>query len=608
MIILGLNAFFHDSAATIIKDSVIIAAAQEECFTRTKHDNNFPTKAINFYLKQTGITHDEINAIVFYEKPLLKFERILETYLAFAPRGFSSFLKAMPLWLKQKLFTTKEIDKHFGGKYEKPIYYVKHRESHAASAFFPSPFEKAAVICLDGVGEWATTTWGIGDGNKLALKQEISFPHSLGLLYNAFTYYTGFRVNSGEYKLMGLASYGEPKYVDLIFNHLVDLKDDGSFWVDMSYFNYCQGLTMTGAKFHKLFDGEPRKSETEILQRDMDLASSIQFATEKIIQHIANHVHAVTRLENLCLAGGCALNCVSNGKLLKNGPFKNIWIQPAAGDAGGSLGAALFGYYQILKNKRELTNPDAQFGSYLGNEYTQEQVNTYLDSVSAEYHVYKEGELCVKVANLMNEGKIVGHFNGRSEFGPRALGNRSILGDPRNTEMQKIMNLKIKFRESFRPFAPSCLAENIHDYFEMPPEQDSPYMLLVAPVKEDRRKAMTAQEQELFGIEKLNISRSDLPSITHVDYSARVQSVTKNTNPRYYKLIKEFEKLTGCATVVNTSFNIRGEPIVESPADAYKCFMYTDMDVLVLNNAICLKIDQPTLAGVEEYKKQFKLD
>ena len=608
MILLGLNAFFHDSAAAIVIDGVIVAAAQEERFTRIKHDYNFPTKAIEFCLKEAKVTPEMVDAVVFYEKPLLKFERILETYLAFAPKGFSSFLKAMPLWLKQKLFTTKEIDKNFKGQYSNPIYYIKHHEAHAASAFFPSPFEKSAIICIDGVGEWSTTTWGIGENNRIDLKQEIAFPHSVGLLYSAFTYYTGFRVNSGEYKLMGLAPYGEPKYVDLIFDNIVDLKADGSFWLDMSYFNYCQGLTMTSAKFHKLFGGEPRKSETKISKREMDIAASIQVATEKIIQHIADHVYAQTGLENLCLAGGCALNCVSNGKLLQNGPFKNIWIQPAAGDAGGALGAALFGYYQISGNKREVKLPDSQSGSYLGSEYSQAEVNSYLDSNNSAYKVYEEEELQKKIAELLAEGKVVGHFNGRCEFGPRALGNRSILGDPRNTQMQRTMNLKIKFRESFRPFAPSCLAEKTSDYFELPAEKDSPYMLLVAPVKKSRCKQMTEQEESLFGIDKLNIARSDLPSITHVDYSARVQSVTTDTNPRYYGLIREFEKLTGCATVVNTSFNIRGEPIVESPADAYKCFMFTDMDALVLNNTLCLKTEQAELSGAEEYKKQFKLD
>ena len=608
MILLGLNAFFHDSAAAIVIDGVIVAAAQEERFTRIKHDYNFPAKAIEFCLKEANVTPEMIDAVVFYEKPLLKFERILETYLAFAPKGFSSFLKAMPLWLKQKLFTTKEIDKNFKGQYSNPIYYIKHHEAHAASAFFPSPFEKAAIICIDGVGEWSTTTWGIGENNRIDLKQEIAFPHSVGLLYSAFTYYTGFRVNSGEYKLMGLAPYGEPKYVDLIFDNIVDFKADGSFWLDMSYFNYCQGLTMTSAKFHKLFGGEARKSETKISKREMDIAASIQVATEKIIQHIADHVYAQTGLENLCLAGGCALNCVSNGKLLQNGPFKNIWIQPAAGDAGGALGAALFGHYQISGNNREVKLPDSQSGSYLGSEYSQAEVNSYLDSNNSAYKVYEEEELQKKIAELLGEGKVVGHFNGRCEFGPRALGNRSILGDPRNTQMQRTMNLKIKFRESFRPFAPSCLAEKTSDYFELPADKDSPYMLLVAPVKKSRCKQMTEQEENLFGIDKLNIARSDLPSITHVDYSARVQSVTPETNPRYYGLIREFEKLTGCATVVNTSFNIRGEPIVESPADAYKCFMFTDMDALVLNNALCLKKEQAELAGAEEYKKQFKLD
>ena len=607
--ILGISAFYHDSAAALVTDGKIIAAAQEERFTRIKHDYNFPQNAVDYCLKEAGLSYADLDVVVFYDKPFLKFERLLETYLAYAPAGFSSFSKAMPLWLRQKLFTPREIDRGLNNEYDGPIYFTQHHESHAASAFFPSPFEEAAFICFDGVGEWASTTWGIGKGNEITIKKQIEFPHSLGLLYSAFTYYTGFKVNSGEYKVMGLAPYGEPKYADLILEHVMDLKEDGSFHLDQSYFNYCAGLTMTSKKFHDLFGGPPRKAESRVTQREMDLARSVQVVTEKVMMKIAEHVHAETGLKNLCLAGGCALNCVANGKILRDGPFENIWIQPAAGDAGGALGAALFAWHQILGNERSLIMPDSQYGSYLGPANSMDDITGYLDSVNAVYKVYDtEEELCEAVAGLLADEKIVGHCAGRMEFGPRALGARSILGDPRSTSMQRIMNVKIKFRESFRPFAPSCLEDVANDFFEIEQHQTSPYMLLVAPVKEERRKPMTEEEQKLFGIEKLNIIRSDVPSITHVDYSARMQTVNKETNPRYYNIINRFKDKTGYGVVVNTSFNIRGEPIVNTPENAYKCFMFTDMDALVLENCICLKPEQPEMPGAEEYKKQFKLD
>lgn len=607
--ILGISAFYHDSAAALVIDGDIIAAAQEERFTRIKHDYNFPQNAVDYCLKEGGLTYSELDAVVFYDKPFLKFERLLETYLAFAPAGFGSFIKAMPLWLKQKLFMPREIDRGLHNEYNGPIYFTQHHQSHAASSFFPCPYDEAAIICFDGVGEWATTTWGTGKGNSISIKKQIEFPHSLGLLYSAFTYYTGFKVNSGEYKVMGLAPYGEPKYVDLIYDYLIDLKEDGSFHLDQSYFNYCAGLTMTNEKFDKLFGGPARKPESRVTQREMDLARSVQVVTEEIMMRISKHVHKETGLKNLCLAGGCALNCVANGRILREGPFENIWIQPAAGDAGGALGAALFCWHQIMGNERTIKLPDAQYGSYLGPQNTVEEVKDYLDSVGAKYKCYdNENELCQAVAELLANEKIVGHAAGRMEFGPRALGSRSILGDPRSTKMQRIMNVKIKFRESFRPFAPSCLEDVASEFFELEEKQTSPYMLLVAPVREERRKPMTEEQKKLFGIEKLNIIRSDVPSITHVDYSARVQTVSSETNPRYYNIIQRFMDLTGYGVVVNTSFNIRGEPIVCTPENAYKCFMFTDMDALVLENCICLKEKQPEMPGAEAYKKQFKLD
>lgn len=605
--ILGISAFYHDSAAAIVVDGKIVAAAQEERFTRIKHDHEFPTHAIEYCLSEAGITADKLDAVVFYDKPILKFERLMETYLAYAPRGLRSFMMALPLWLSQKLFLPREIDKGLGKIYDGPIYFTTHHASHAASAFFPSPFEEAAIITFDGVGEWSTSTWGVGRGNKIDLMKEIRFPHSLGLLYSAFTYYTGFKVNSGEYKLMGLAPYGEPKYAQKIYDHLIDVKDDGSFWLDQDYFNYSAGLTMTSPKFHELFGEPPRDSEAKLTQFHMDIAASIQVVTEDVMMRIVNHVHKVTGLDNLCMAGGVALNCVANGIIQREGPFKNIWLQPAAGDAGGSLGGALFAWYQLFDNPRKPETPDSQFGSYLGPKYSNNEIKDYLESANAVADRYdSEDELCREIAKLLDAGKVVGLFQGRMEFGPRALGGRSIIGDPRNTDMQSKMNVKIKFRESFRPFAPSCLTERAGDYFDL--DATSPYMLLVAPVKAELRKKLTPEEEALFGIEKLNVPRSSLPAITHVDYSARIQTVDAGTNSRYYKIIKAFEDLTGCGAVVNTSFNIRGEPIVCRPEEAYRCFMFTDMDALVLEDFICLKEEQPEMPGAEEYKKEFKLD
>jgi carbamoyltransferase len=605
--VLGISAFYHDSAAAIISDGEIIAAAQEERFTRIKHDAEFPKSAVEYCLKTAGITAKQLDAVVFYEKPLLKLERLLETYLAYAPHGLRQFMKAVPVWCNQKLFIPREIDSGLGGEYTGPILFSQHHEAHAASAFFPSPFEEAAVLTVDGVGEWATTTWGVGKGSKLELKKEIRFPHSLGLLYSAFTYYTGFKVNSGEYKVMGLAPYGEPKYAKLITDHLIHVQEDGSFWMDQSYFDYAAGLVMTNGKFADLFGGPARESESNLGQREMDLAASVQKVTEDIMLRMTRHIHKETGLENLCLAGGVALNCVANGKVLKDGHFKNIWIQPASGDAGGALGAALIGWHHVANKPRKPRYPDSQSGSYLGSDLPPEEVKAALDKLGAVYeYLPDEDALCARVAGLLAEGNVVGHVYGRMEYGPRALGHRSILGDPRNTQMQAQMNLKVKFRESFRPFAPSVLRDRVSEYFDL--DSDSPYMLIVAPVKEDIRKPITENEQQLFGIEKLNCIRSELPSITHVDYSARVQTVTPEQSPRYHRLISAFEKLTGCPVLVNTSFNIRGEPIVHDTNDAYRCFMFTDMEALVVGNCLCLKKQQPPMSGVEEYKAQFKLD
>jgi len=605
--ILGISAFYHDSAAALVVDGEIIAAAQEERFTRVKHDFAFPKHAIDYCLAEAALEPEQLDAVVFYDKPFLKFERLMETYLAYAPTGLRSFMMALPLWLNQKLFLPREIDRGLDDRYEGPIYFTTHHASHAASAFFPSPFDEAAIITFDGVGEWSTSTWGVGRGNTIDLVKEIRFPHSIGLLYSAFTYYTGFKVNSGEYKLMGLAPYGEPRFEGLIRDHIIDIKDDGSFWLDQSYFNYSAGLTMTGAKFHRLFGEEPRGTESELTQFHMDIAASIQKVTEDVMMRIVRHVHKETGLTSLCMAGGVALNCVANGLIQREGPFEDIWLQPAAGDAGGSLGGALFAWHQLMGNGRTPQLPDSQRGSYIGPSFSNDDIGKYLRSVDAVGTRYDdEAQLCAEIARLLDQGKVVGLFQGRMEFGPRALGGRSIIGDPRNPEMQSKMNLKIKFRESFRPFAPSVLAERASDYFEL--DTESPYMLLVAPVREEHRQMLSNEEQRLFGIDKLNVPRSSLPAITHVDYSARIQTVDSSRSPRYYKILKAFEDLTGCGAVVNTSFNIRGEPIVCRPEEAYRCFMFTDMDALVLEDHICLKQDQPQMAGAEAYKKQFKLD
>ncbi len=605
MYILGISAFYHDSAACLIKDGEIVAAAQEERFTRKKHDHNFPSNSIMYCVESAGLQAKDLDLVAFYDKPFLKFERLLETYLAYAPVGFTSFIKAMPLWIKEKLWMKEFIKDKLG--YQGKIIFPEHHESHAASAFFPSPFNDAAILTMDGVGEWTTLSYGKGSGNNIELLADIKFPHSLGLLYSAFTYYTGFKVNSGEYKVMGLAPYGEPKYVDLIFKELVDLKEDGSFRMNMEYFNYCVGLTMTNNKFHKLFGGPPRKSESKLTQKEMDLARSVQDVTEEIVLRIGKHVYKETGLKNLCLAGGVALNCVANGKLLREGPFENLWIQPAAGDAGGALGAALVGWYMYNGKPRVADNKiDSQKGSYLGPEFKNNEILEFLNFKELPYKKLSDDKLVDVVADLMAEEKIVGWFNGRMEFGPRALGARSIIGDARSPKMQAQMNLKIKFRESFRPFAPSVLEDKVSDYFEL--DRESPYMLLVADVKKERRKVMSSDEEKLFGIDKLNILRSDIPAITHIDYSARVQTVNKNTNPLYYKLISRFNEKYGYAVIINTSFNVRGEPIVCTPEDAYRCFMRTDIDYLVLGNYLLSKIDQSPLKEDLDWKKEFELD
>jgi len=605
MYILGISAFYHDSATCIVKDGEIIAAAQEERFTRKKHDHNFPQKAIEYCLKEAGIKASQLDLVAFYDKPFLKFERLLETYLTYAPVGFKSFIKAIPLWIKEKLWMKEMIKDKLG--YEGKVIFPEHHESHAASAFYPSPFQKAAIITMDGVGEWTTTSFGVGDGNDIQLLADIKFPHSLGLLYSAFTYYTGFKVNSGEYKVMGLAPYGEPKYKKLIYDYLIDVKEDGSFRMNMEYFNYCQGLTMTNEKFHKLFGGPPRIPETKLTQKEMDLARSLQEVTEEIVLKIGNHVYKETGLKDVCLAGGVALNCVANGRLLREGPFENIWIQPAAGDAGGALGAALIGWYKYHNKPRTADGKtDQQKGSYLGPQYSDEEINSFIKSNNLVAKKYEENELIKIVADLIANEKVIGWFDGRMEFGPRALGARSIVGDARSPKMQATMNIKIKFREGFRPFAPSVLYEKVSEYFEI--DKESPYMLLVADVKKERRRKMTPEEEKLWGIEKLNVVRSDIPAITHVDYSARLQTVHKETNPRYYKLIEQFEKNTGCAVIINTSFNVRGEPIVCSPEDAYKCFMRTNIDYLVLGNYLLAKEDQIPIKEDIDWRKQFQLD
>ena len=607
--LLGISAYYHDSAAAILKDGVIIAAAQEERFTRIKQDSNFPIKAIEYCLKEAGIEPEQLDGVVYYEKPFIKFERILETAMAYAPFSMKSFINAMPVWLKTKLFIPSQIDKHFEKRLQCPIYFTTHHESHCASAFFPSPFEEAAILCLDGVGEWDTTTWGIGKGNKIEIKQKIEFPHSLGLLYSAFTGFLGFKVNSGEYKVMGLAPYGEPIYKDLILEKLIDVKEDGSFWLNQEYFGYCTTDYMFNEKFEKLFNRKPRKAESVLTQDDMDMAASIQAVTEEIILKLANYVHKQTGMKNLCLAGGVALNCVSNGNILKNGPFENIWTQPAAGDAGGALGAALAIHYMHLKNERNTNGNDFQFGSLLGPKYSDEEILKTLEKFEAKYTKYEtEEEVAQIVAKYISEGKSIGHFAGRMEYGPRALGNRSILADPRNREMQKNLNLAIKKRESFRPFAPSCLEEDVEEFFDIGKGKKSPYMLLTQPISEKIMTELTEEEKNYKGIEKLKAYRSTLPAITHVNYSARIQTVSKEVNPRYWNIINEFKKLTACSVVVNTSFNIRGEPIVNTPENAYKCFMFTDLDVLVLENFVLLKEEQKAIEGIEQYQQQFTLD
>jgi carbamoyltransferase len=609
--ILGISAFYHDSAAALVRDGKIIAAAQEERFSRKKHDFAFPQNAIEYCLKEAGIGYPDLDHVAFYDKPLLKFERLLETYFAYAPAGFGSFLQAMPLWLREKLHLPRLLDKGLGRQFKGRYLFLEHHESHAASAFFPSPFEEAAILTVDGVGEWATSTIGLGVGNKIQLTHEQRFPHSLGLLYSAFTYYTGFRVNSGEYKLMGLAPYGEPRFADLIRSKLVDLKSDGSFRMDMQYFNYCQGLTMTNARFDALFGQPPRNPEGELTQFYMDIAASIQKVTEEIMLGMTRHAQAVTNQKDLCLAGGVALNCVCNGRILREGPFENIWIQPAAGDAGGALGAALFVWYQLLDNEREIEQPDAQHGSLLGPDIHDDDVRAFLDSAGAVYEfMANDNALYDEVAGLIADQKVIGWVQGRMEFGPRALGSRSILGDARSREMQKLMNLKTKFRESFRPFAPAVLRERVHDFFETRADQESPYMLLVAQVHPSKRTSNGASLQEARGFAKLAVERSAIPAVTHVDLSARIQTVDAERHGRFYGLLKQFEKKTGCPVVINTSFNIRGEPIVCTTQDAYRCFMATNMDVLVVGRFLLRKEKQPHAQQheIDEYLAKFQLD
>jgi carbamoyltransferase len=609
--ILGISAFYHDSAAALVVDGEVIAAAQEERFTRKKHDEGFPQQAIDFCLREAGLRADQLDYVGFYDKPFLKFERLLETYLAYAPVGFQSFLMAMPLWLKKKLYLRRELNRGLEHAYRKRYVFTEHHESHAASAFFPSPFEEAAILTVDGVGEWATASYGTGSGNRIELTHQLHFPHSPGMLYSAFTYYCGFKVNSGEYKLMGLAPYGEAKHVDLILDKIIDLKDDGSFRMDMSYFNYCQGLTMTSKKFEKLFGGSPRRPETLLTQRDMDIAASIQVVTEEILLRMARHVHAETGKKKLCLAGGVALNCVANGRILREGPFEDLWIQPAAGDAGGALGVALFIWHQLLENPRRPNALDAQRGSYLGPHFGDAEIRRFLDGAGARYHYHEEeDELCDAVAGLIANEKVVGWLAGRMEFGPRALGARSILGDARSEQMQSTMNLKIKFRESFRPFAPSVLEERVDEYFETRPNEPSPYMLLVAPVRKEKRFELNGRDRDLQGIAKLKSKRSVVPAITHVDYSARIQTVDAARHGRYYKLLKAFERQTGSPVIINPSFNVRGEPIVHTPEQAYRCFMATNIDALVLEKFVLLKEEQPQAESAErdKYLAEFKLD
>ena len=611
MFILGISAFYHDSAACIISNGDIIAAAQEERFTRKKHDPSFPVNAIKYCLKEAKIENKDIKNVVFYEKPFLKFERLLETYLSFAPKGFKSFALSLPIWVKEKLFQKsliiKELNKCLGDKinWNEILLFSEHHLSHAASAFYPSPFEKAAILTLDGVGEWTTSSFGIGNGKNIEIKKEIYFPHSLGLIYSAFTYYIGFKVNSGEYKLMGLAPYGEPKYENLIKEKIIKISDDGSFWLDMSYFNYATGLTMTSPKFHKLFGGDPRKPETNLEQKHMDLAASIQKVTEDIVVKIAKNIAKSTNERNLCLAGGVALNCVANAAIIREKIFDNVWIQPASGDAGGALGAALFAYYVNYNKERKISNQDSMKGSFLGPRFDEDEIEFELKSLNANFKKLPEQDLLKNVVDGLVKGKAIGWMQGRMEFGPRALGARSIIGDPRIKDMQKQLNLKIKYRESFRPFAPSILRENLNEWFDY--NKDSPYMLVVADVKKEKRIQMNDEEKSLFGIDKLNISRSIVPSITHIDYSARIQTVHEDSNTRYHSLISMFYKRTGCPILINTSFNIRGEPIVCNPADAFKCFMGTELDILVIDNFFLLKEEQNS-TKIKNYKEIYELD
>jgi len=611
MNILGISAYYHDSAAALISEGSIIAAAQEERFSRKKHDARFPVHAIRSCLEIGQVSLPDLDYIVFYDKPLVKFERLLETYLGFAPKGFRSFVQAMPIWLKEKLYLKSVLKKELMAlsttpSQLPPLLFTEHHQSHAASAFFPSPFKKAGVLCLDGVGEWATTSVWLGEDNHLTPQWEIDFPHSLGLLYSAFTYFTGFKVNSGEYKLMGLAPYGEPKYVQTILDNLIDLKEDGTFQLDMRYFNYAVGLTMTNREFDKLFGGPPRPREGTLTQREMDIARSIQAVTEEVVLRLVRNVHKELAVDYLCLAGGVALNCVANGRILRENLFKDIWIQPAAGDAGGALGAALSVWHEYLDKPRSVNLMDSMQGAYLGPQSSDTDIRTYLESINAPYEYLSDDQLLPKLAQILGDENVVGWFHGRMEFGPRALGGRSILGDPRSTKMQSVMNLKIKYRESFRPFAPAVLSDRVSDYFEM--DHASPYMLLVADVKPEFRLPLTESQQKLFGIEKLNVPRSTLPAITHLDYSARIQTVHSETNPRYYALLKQFEALTGCPILVNTSFNVRGEPLVCTPKDAYQCFMRTEMDYLVLENFLLSKHNQPVWAKDEAWKQEFELD
>ena len=604
MNILGISAFYHDSAACLVRDGEIISAAQEERFTRKKHDASFPKKAVEFCLKQGGIRTSDLDYVGFYDKPFVKFERILETYLGIAPKGLRQYLSAMPVWLKDKLWTRANIRKDLD--YKGPVLFAEHHESHASSAFFPSPFQEAAILTMDGVGEWATSSIAQGKDNKIELLREMHFPHSLGLLYSAFTYYLGFKVNSGEYKVMGLAPYGQPKYADLILDRLIDLKQDGSFRMDMEYFDYLGGMTMTNDKFASVFGHPARQSETQLTQKEMDIAASLQKVTEEIMIKMARHIRELTSMKNLCLAGGVALNCVGNGKILKEKIFDRVWVQPAAGDAGGALGVALSIWHQMLGNERLANGKDSMRGAFLGPKFEEDEIRQFLDGQGIPYKYYDDPQLAPAVVEDLQAGKIVGLFQGPMEFGPRALGGRSIIGDPRNSKMQSTMNLKIKYRESFRPFAPAVLAEKVQEWFEI--DTESPYMLMVAGVREDKRIPMTEEQKKLFGIDLLNIPRSQIPAITHVDYSARIQTVHAETNPRFYELIREFEKATQCAVLINTSFNVRGEPIVCTPEQAYRCFMRTEMDTLVLENFVLDKKEQKPLEEDSNWKEEFELD